>query len=77
MANKSDYGLASTVFTEDKEKAKVAVRRIRAGIVFVNDVVVAGSEFPTGGIKGSGYGRESYTDGLLEMANRKTVIQRN
>ena len=76
MANKSDYGLASTIFTEDTEKAEIAAKRLRAGIVFINQVVVAGSEYPTGGIKGSGYGRESYKDGLLDMANRKTIISR-
>ena len=77
LANKSDYGLGATVFTEDTEKAQMMAERIRSGFVFVNDLLVAGSEFPTGGIKGSGYGRESYMDGLLDMTNRKSIIQRN
>ena len=42
----------------------------------MNEIAVAGSEYPGGGIKGSGYGRECYTDGLLETANRKAVISR-
>ena len=77
LANKSDYGLASTIFTDDLEKAEAAAKRLRTGSVFVNDVVVSGSEYPGGGIKGSGYGRECYTDGLLDTANRKTIVRRN
>jgi len=76
LANKSDYGLASTIFTENLEKAEAAAKRLRTGTVFVNDVVASGSEYPSGGIKGSGYGRESYKDGLLDTANRKTIIRR-
>lgn len=77
LANKSDYGLASTIFTEDLDKAEVAAKRLRTGSVFVNDAVASGSEYPGGGIKGSGYGRECYSDGLLDTANRKTIIRRN
>lgn len=77
MANKSDYGLGATIFTEDADKAKMMAERVRAGFVFVNDLLIAGSDFPTGGIKGSGYGRESYIDGLLDMTNRKAIINRN
>ena len=74
LANKSDYGLASTVFTDDMVKAEFASRELRAGTVFINDMMVVSSEYPGGGIKGSGYGRESYVDGLTDMSNRKTII---
>ena len=77
MANKSDYGLGATIFTEDTEKAHMMAENIRAGFVFVNDLLIAGSDFPTGGIKGSGYGRESYIDGLVDMTNRKAIISKN
>lgn len=77
LANKSDYGLASTIFTDDLEKAEAAAKRLRTGTVFVNDAVASGSEYPGGGIKGSGYGRESYRDGLLDTTNRKTIVRRN
>ena len=76
LANKSEYGLASAIWTEDLEKADAAAKRLRAGSVFVNDIVSSGSEFPGGGIKGSGFGRESYKDGLLDTANRKTIVRR-
>ena len=76
LANKSDFGLSSTIFTEDHAKVEAAARRLRTGVVFVNDCVTSGSDFPGGGIKGSGYGRECYKDGLLDIANRKTIISR-
>ena len=76
LANKSDYGLASTIFTDDLDKAEAAAKRLRTGTVFVNDCVASGSEYPGGGIKGSGYGRECYSDGLLDISNRKTIIRR-
>ena len=76
LANKSDYGLASTIFTEDLEKAHQGAMRLRTGNVFVNDVVASGSEYPGGGIKGSGYGRECYKDGVVDVSNRKTVVAR-
>jgi succinate-semialdehyde dehydrogenase / glutarate-semialdehyde dehydrogenase len=76
LANKSDYGLASTVFTEDSQKAETCAKRLHTGSVFINSCVVSGSDFPSGGIKGSGYGRECYSDGLYDTANRKTIVRR-
>jgi succinate-semialdehyde dehydrogenase/glutarate-semialdehyde dehydrogenase len=74
LANKSDYGLSSCVFTEDLVKARNCAHRLRSGNVFINEAPYTGSDFPTGGIKGSGYGRECYSDGLHDTANRKTII---
>ena len=68
--------MASSIWTEDLEKADAAAKRLRSGSVFVNEMVASGSEYPGGGIKGSGYGRESYKDGLLDTANRKTIVRR-
>ena len=42
-------------------------------MVFVNDVVKTGSNYPSGGIKSSGYGRECGQWGFEEFANLKTV----
>lgn len=77
LANKSDYGLAGTVFTKDLEKAKDYSVRLRVGSVTINDIQVTYSELPSGGIKNSGYGRECYSDGLLEIANRKCIVNQN
>ena len=77
LANKSDYGLSSTIFTDDEKKARLCALRLRSGTVFVNQCGFTGSDFPNGGIKGSGYGRECYKDGLLDTANRKTIVYKN
>jgi len=74
LANNTDYGLSATIFTEDKEKARIAAYTIRSGNVFVNARGYTGPDFPSGGIKGSGYGRECFSDGVLEAANRKTIV---
>jgi succinate-semialdehyde dehydrogenase/glutarate-semialdehyde dehydrogenase len=74
LANKSDYGLSATVFTDDLYKARQCAHRMRSGTVFINECGFTNSDFPSGGIKGSGYGRECYSDGLHDTANRKTII---
>jgi len=76
LANKSEYGLSAAIFTEDLEKAEAAAQSLRTGNVFVNTYSASSSDYPSGGIKTSGYGRECYSDGLLEMGNRKTIIRK-
>ena len=76
-ANKSEYGLSGTIFTEDLGKAQNYSARLRVGTVAINDVVASHSDMPSGGIKNSGFGRECYEDGLHEIANRKSIINRN
>ena len=75
LANKSDYGLSAAIFTKDLRKADAAAQRLRTGTVFINTISTNGSEYPSGGIKDSGYGRECYRDGLVEMGNRKAIIR--
>ena len=48
--------------------------RSRVGIVSINEKLFRGSDFPNGGIKGTGYGHDGYKDGILEVSNRKSVI---
>ena len=76
LANKSDYGLSGAVFTNDLDKAEAAAQRMRVGNVFINTFTALHSDHPSGGIKDSGYGRECYSDGLIGMGNRKTIIRR-
>ncbi len=73
MANDTIYGLGSTIFTQDIEKAKKLARRIEAGAVFINGQVHSDSRAPFGGIKHSGYGRELGTYGIKEFVNVKTI----
>jgi len=76
LANKSDYGLSGAVFTNDLVKAEACAQRLRVGNAFINTHTAIGSDHPSGGIKNSGYGRECYSDGLLDIGNRKTIIRK-
>ena len=73
LANKSEYGLASTIWTNDVKKAKLLASKIESGAVFINGLVASDARLPFGGIKNSGYGRELSAVGMREFANIKTV----
>lgn len=72
-ANRSEFGLGSAIFTEEKSEAELAVRDLEAGSTFVNAKVASDPRLPFGGVKSSGYGRELARDGILSFVNRKTV----
>ncbi|MDP3358260.1 MAG: NAD-dependent succinate-semialdehyde dehydrogenase [Lutibacter sp.] len=74
IANNHRYGLASAIWTEDREKAYLLARKIEAGNVFVNSLVRSDSRIPFGGIKKSGYGRELSEIGIKEFMNMKSII---
>lgn len=74
LANKSQFGLGSAVFTRDIERGeRIATEEIQAGSCFVNDFLASDPRLPFGGIKQSGYGRELSREGILEFINVKTV----
>ncbi len=73
LANRSDFGLGSALFTSDKAKADRIARQIDAGCVFVNALVKSDARLPFGGVKHSGYGRELSSFGIQEFVNIKTV----
>ena len=76
-ANDTEYGLAAFVMTRDLNTAIVASERLEFGMVCVNDWLPATPEAPFGGVKGSGLGRETGAEGLLEYLERKTVFTGN
>jgi len=73
IANDTIYGLNSSVFTNDPDRAYSVGRRIRAGTVghneWKNDLKIA-----FGGFKQSGLGREGGTEGLHPYLEAKTMI---
>jgi succinate-semialdehyde dehydrogenase/glutarate-semialdehyde dehydrogenase len=73
VANGTEYGLGSSVWTNDPDEQQRFVRDLQAGQVFVNGMVVSMPELPFGGIKSSGIGRELSTQGLHEFCNVKSV----
>ena len=74
LANHSDFGLGSAIFTSDKRNADYIARQIDAGCVFVNALVKSDVRLPFGGVKHSGYGRELSWFGIQEFVNIKTVF---
>ncbi|HEY5686261.1 MAG TPA: NAD-dependent succinate-semialdehyde dehydrogenase [Acidimicrobiia bacterium] len=72
LANSSEYGLASFVFTSDLKTAIRVSEDLEYGLVGVNDWYPVTPEAPFGGFKQSGIGRESGAEGVLEYMEAKT-----
>ena len=75
LANKSEYGLDSSVFTNDINKAWGVARRLDDGAVTINGFPAHGvGHFPFGGNKKSGMGREGIHASLEEMTRVQTIV---
>lgn len=78
LANGTAYGLVAGVWTRDGSRALRVARRIRAGQVFVNCYGAGGGvEFPFGGMKQSGHGREKGFEALRHFTTLRTMVIRH
>jgi succinate-semialdehyde dehydrogenase/glutarate-semialdehyde dehydrogenase len=75
LANAVEYGLAAYAFTNSITKARRIIDGIEAGALSLNTFAMSPPEMPFGGVKSSGQGREMGSEGLLEYATAKSVIQ--
>jgi acyl-CoA reductase-like NAD-dependent aldehyde dehydrogenase len=73
LANTSDFGLSSNLWTRDISYAHELASRIEAGGVFINGMSSSDPRLPFGGIKKSGFGRELSSFGIQEFVNIQTV----
>jgi acyl-CoA reductase-like NAD-dependent aldehyde dehydrogenase len=72
IANDTEYGLSSAVFSQNINRAMSVAGRIQAGICHINGSTVADeAQMPFGGVKGSGYGRFGGRYGIAEFTDVK------
>ncbi len=77
-ANDSRYGLHAGIFTHDIRRVQAAYRRLQVGGVVVNDFpMVRVDNFPYGGVRDSGLGREGVRFAMEEMSEPKVLILRS
>jgi betaine-aldehyde dehydrogenase len=74
LANDTEYGLASSIWTSNIDTAIGVARRIRSGIVWLNTFLDVPSEVPIGGVRQSGFGRENGRYAVEEFTVLKTIV---
>ena len=77
LANDNAYGLASSVWGRDLQRALRVAHRIEAGVTWVNDHLPIASEAPHGGRKASGYGKDMSHESVLEYTVTQHVMLRH
>ena len=73
MANNTEYGLISYIYSEDLKRALRAAEAIESGMVAINRGVISDPAAPFGGVKQSGLGREGGFDGIHEFLQTKYI----
>lgn len=73
LANATPFGLASGVFTKNLTRAHRLIRRLRAGVVWVNTYRAVSPIVPFGGYGLSGLGREGGLESVLDYTRTKSV----
>ncbi|MEV5041487.1 NAD-dependent succinate-semialdehyde dehydrogenase [Microbacterium sp. LMI1x-1-1.1] len=74
LANDTEYGLVSYVFTQDLARGHRMIDRLETGMMGLNVGVVSNAAAPFGGVKQSGIGREGGLEGIHEYLNVKYTL---
>ena len=73
LANQTEHGLAAGIFTRDGARQLRMVKAVKAGIVWVNTYRAVSPIAEFGGMKNSGYGRESGLQAVYDYTRPKTA----
>jgi acyl-CoA reductase-like NAD-dependent aldehyde dehydrogenase len=73
-ANNSQFGLGSSIWTKDLDKAMMAANKIQAGTTWINSYHEPQIDLPFGGLKESGLGKEMALEGLENYLETKAVV---
>jgi succinate-semialdehyde dehydrogenase/glutarate-semialdehyde dehydrogenase len=73
-ANASQWGLGSSIWTNNMKWANQAAREMQSGMVWVNQIHYGYDEMPFGGVKASGIGREHGPEALDYYLEPKSVV---
>ncbi len=73
LANGTDFGLISYVYSEDLKRAIQISEAIESGMVAINRGLISDPAAPFGGVKQSGLGREGGFDGIHEFLETKYI----
>lgn len=74
IANDSEFGLVSYLWSNDLAAVTKAIREIRVGTIWVNTTLVGDPRAPFGGVKGSGTGREGGVGSVEFYTELKSVV---
>ncbi|WP_308491666.1 NAD-dependent succinate-semialdehyde dehydrogenase [Microbacterium terrisoli] len=74
LANATEYGLVSYVFTQDLARGHRMIDRLESGMMGLNVGVVSNAAAPFGGVKQSGMGREGGPEGIHEYLSTKYTL---
>jgi succinate-semialdehyde dehydrogenase/glutarate-semialdehyde dehydrogenase len=74
LANDNQYGLGSSIWTQNLSWANQAIREIQAGVTWVNQIHYGYDELPFGGVKASGIGHEHGPEAMEYYQERKGAV---
>ena len=74
MANSTQYGLQTTLWTSYLKRAHIIADEAQSGIVWINSWLVRDLRTPFGGVKASGVGREGGWEALRFFTEAKNVF---
>jgi acyl-CoA reductase-like NAD-dependent aldehyde dehydrogenase len=74
LANNSQFGLGSSIWTGSMAAAHRGVNELEAGYTWVNALQIAHDELPFGGTKQSGFGKEHGLEAFYQYTEQKSIV---